>query len=66
MLGFYDGNAPRFVKRYADLGSVIVDALSRYAEEVRDGAFPEEQHTYKMPAEELEAFEGIKRSSPQR
>jgi 3-methyl-2-oxobutanoate hydroxymethyltransferase len=56
MLGFYDGNAPRFVKRYADLGEVIVDALSRYAEEVRSGSFPEEQHTYKMPADELEIF----------
>ena len=56
MLGFYDGNAPRFVKRYADLGDEIVDALGRYAEEVRSGTFPEEQHTYKMPADELEAF----------
>jgi 3-methyl-2-oxobutanoate hydroxymethyltransferase len=56
MLGFYEGHAPRFVKRYADLGETIVDALARYADEVRTGAFPEEQHTYKMPAEELEAF----------
>ena len=56
MLGYYEGHAPRFVKRYADLGDVIVDALGRYAEEVRSGAFPEEQHTYKMPEEELEAF----------
>jgi 3-methyl-2-oxobutanoate hydroxymethyltransferase len=57
MLGYYEGHAPRFVKRYADLGETIVDALGRYAEEVRAGAFPEEQHTYKMPAEELAAFE---------
>jgi 3-methyl-2-oxobutanoate hydroxymethyltransferase len=57
MLGYYEGHAPRFVKRYADLGETIVDALSRYAEDVRSGAFPEEQHTYKMPAEELAAFE---------
>ncbi len=56
MLGYYEGHAPRFVKRYADLGSVITDALQRYAEEVRSGTFPEEQHTYKMPAEELDAF----------
>jgi 3-methyl-2-oxobutanoate hydroxymethyltransferase len=56
MLGYYDGRAPRFVKRYADVGEVIVDALGRYAEEVRSGAFPDEQHTYKMPAEELEKF----------
>jgi 3-methyl-2-oxobutanoate hydroxymethyltransferase len=62
MLGYYEGHAPRFVKRYADLGSVIVEALARYAEEVRSGEFPEEQHTYKMPAAELEAFRAKSRA----
>ena len=57
MLGYYEGHAPRFVKRYAELGDAIVDALGRYAEEVRSGAFPEEQHTYKRPDEERAAFE---------
>jgi 3-methyl-2-oxobutanoate hydroxymethyltransferase len=60
MLGYYEGHAPRFVKRYADLGEVITEALSRYAEEVRSGAFPEQQHTYSMPDEELAAFEKTK------
>jgi len=60
MLGFYEGHAPRFVRRYAELGDLIVDALARYAEDVRTGSFPEEQHTYKMPAEELRAFETAK------
>ena len=58
MLGFYDGHAPRFVKRYAELGDAIVEALGRYADEVRSGAFPDEQHTYAMPADERAAFEG--------
>jgi len=57
MLGYYEGHAPRFVKRYADLGDVIVEALGRYANEVRSGTFPEEQHTYAMPDEERTAFE---------
>ena len=57
MLGYYEGHAPRFVKRYAQLGEAIVDALGRYAEEVRSGVFPEEQHTYAMPEEERAAFE---------
>jgi len=57
MLGYYEGHAPRFGKRYAQLGEAIVDALGRYAEEVRSGAFPEEQHTYAMPEEERAAFE---------
>jgi 3-methyl-2-oxobutanoate hydroxymethyltransferase len=58
MLGYYEGQAPRFVKRYADLGETIVEALGRYADEVRSGAFPEERHTYGMPDDERTAFEG--------
>jgi 3-methyl-2-oxobutanoate hydroxymethyltransferase len=57
MLGYYEGHAPRFVKRYADLGDAITEALGRYAEEVRSGTFPEQQHTYAMPADELAVFE---------
>jgi 3-methyl-2-oxobutanoate hydroxymethyltransferase len=60
MLGYYEGQSPRFVKRYADLGDVIVEALGRYADEVRSGAFPEEQHTYGMPEDERAAFEQTK------
>jgi 3-methyl-2-oxobutanoate hydroxymethyltransferase len=56
MLGLYEGRAPRFVKRYAELAPTIVDALASYADEVRHGRFPEEQHTYSIPAEELELF----------
>jgi 3-methyl-2-oxobutanoate hydroxymethyltransferase len=57
MLGFHEGQAPRFVKRYAELGREITAALARYANEVRNGTFPEEQHTYSIPEEELTAFE---------
>jgi 3-methyl-2-oxobutanoate hydroxymethyltransferase len=57
LLGLYEGHAPRFVKQYAELAPTIQDAIGRYAAEVRDGAFPEEQHTYSIPADELEVFE---------
>ncbi len=57
LLGLTEGHLPRFVKRYASLSREIRDALESYADEVRSGTFPEEQHTYEMPAEELEAFE---------
>jgi 3-methyl-2-oxobutanoate hydroxymethyltransferase len=57
MLGYYEGRAPRFVKRYADLGVVITEALEHFADDVRSGAFPEQQHTYAMPDEEAAAFE---------
>jgi 3-methyl-2-oxobutanoate hydroxymethyltransferase len=57
LLGLYEGTAPRFVKRYAELAAEIRGALETYAAEVRSGAFPEERHTYSMPDEELELFE---------
>jgi 3-methyl-2-oxobutanoate hydroxymethyltransferase len=57
LLGLYEGRAPRFVKRYADVASEVRKALEAFAADVRSGAFPEEQHTYSMPDEELELFE---------
>jgi 3-methyl-2-oxobutanoate hydroxymethyltransferase len=57
LLGLYEGRAPRFVKRYADLATEIRGALSAYAADVREGRFPEEQHTYAIPDEELAEFE---------
>ena len=56
MLGYTEGRAPRFVKRYGEIGSAITEALGRFADEVRRGSFPEEQHTYSMPDDELEMF----------
>jgi 3-methyl-2-oxobutanoate hydroxymethyltransferase len=57
LLGLYEGRTARFVKRYADVGAVIREALEEYAADVREHRFPEEQHTYGMPDEELELFE---------
>jgi 3-methyl-2-oxobutanoate hydroxymethyltransferase len=58
LLGLYEGKAPRFVKRYADLATEARRALEAYVDDVRERRFPEEQHTYAIPDEELEAFEG--------
>jgi 3-methyl-2-oxobutanoate hydroxymethyltransferase len=57
LLGLYEGQAPRFVKRYADVAGEITRALEAFAVDVRAGAFPEDQHTYSMPEDELAAFE---------
>jgi 3-methyl-2-oxobutanoate hydroxymethyltransferase len=56
LLGLYQGKAPRFVKRYAELAPVVQGALERFAADVRSGAFPGEEHTYSIPEDELEAF----------
>jgi 3-methyl-2-oxobutanoate hydroxymethyltransferase len=57
LLGLYAGRTPRFVKRYAELAEAIGAALEQYVADVRSGAFPEEQHTYSIPDEELARFE---------
>jgi 3-methyl-2-oxobutanoate hydroxymethyltransferase len=46
MAGLRTGNAPRFVKRYADIAGVLTDATRRFADEVRGGTFPAGEHTF--------------------
>ena len=58
MLGLYDGTPPRFVKQYAELAPEIGDAVASTPAEVRNGAFPEQQHTYSIPEDELELLRG--------
>jgi 3-methyl-2-oxobutanoate hydroxymethyltransferase len=56
LLGLTEGRAPRFVKRYANLAEEIRGALTRYADEVRSGVYPGDEHTYSIPEEELAVF----------
>jgi 3-methyl-2-oxobutanoate hydroxymethyltransferase len=65
ILGLYAGRAPRFVKRYAEVGETIRAALAAYADDVRERRFPEEQHTYSMPDEELALFEASASDHPE-
>lgn len=46
MAGLRTGHMPRFVKQYADLAGVLGDATERFAQEVREGAFPSAEHTF--------------------
>ena len=57
LLGLYEGRTARFVKRYAEIGQAIREALAAYAADVRERRFPEERHTYAMPDEELALFD---------
>ena len=57
LLGLSDGPTPRFVKRYADLSGEIRRGLHAFAAEVRSGAYPADEHVYKIPADELRDFE---------
>jgi 3-methyl-2-oxobutanoate hydroxymethyltransferase len=46
MMGLRTGKAPRFVKRYADLHGVMLEAAKAYADDVASGAFPAAEHSF--------------------
>ena len=45
---------PKFVKQFASVGEVMKQAFSDYIEEVNNGTFPAEEHTYKIDDEIIE------------
>jgi len=56
LLGIEDRTVPKFVRRYDDLRTRSVDAVSAYAADVRSGAFPSPEETYHLSAEAAEAM----------
>ncbi len=57
MLGMYSDFTPRFVKRFAEVGTIMEKAIRDYAEEVRAGTFPTEAHSFSMKPEERARLE---------
>ncbi len=51
VLGIEDRFVPKFVRKYADIKSASVEALSEFAADVRSGAFPNEDETYHVDDE---------------
>ena len=56
MLGLFVKFVPKLLKQYAHVGDVILDALETYRDEVQNGTFPAEEHTYPMNQTEEETF----------
>ncbi len=50
LVGLFDRFVPRFVKQYDQLGQRLLEAVSRYRQEVESGTFPGPEHTFGMPA----------------
>ncbi len=46
MLGFQSDFSPKFLKKYANLGGTIIDAVTRYDAEVKEGSFPGPEHSF--------------------
>ena len=54
LLGAFDTFKPKFAKRYANMAEIATNAFRAYAEDVRNGTFPDEEHSYSMNTEEAE------------
>ena len=51
LLGLAFGKMARFVRQYANLKGAMTDAITRFADDVRSGAYPSEAESYGLPAE---------------
>ncbi|WP_020176533.1 3-methyl-2-oxobutanoate hydroxymethyltransferase [Methyloferula stellata] len=56
LLGVFTDFKPKFTKRYANLTEVAVAGIKDYVAEVKTGAFPDDDHSYKVDEAELEKF----------
>ena len=57
VLGLFGEFKPKFAKRYAELGPIVVDALKRFDSDVREGRFPDAEHSFPMKDSERAALE---------
>lgn len=53
MLGTFTDYTPKFVKRFADVGEVMKNAFAEYNRQVKEGAFPDEAHSFGIDEEVL-------------
>ena len=64
VLGLHDGHLPKFVRRYARLADVAVEALERFYADVDSGAFPGEDETYHMSEEAARMLVELEQAGP--
>ena len=57
MLGMFEKIKPKFAKRYLNLSEDIRNAINSYVKDVKEGRFPEQEHTFSMEKDELEKLE---------
>jgi 3-methyl-2-oxobutanoate hydroxymethyltransferase len=60
LLGLYDGHAPRFVKRYADVRGEMIRGLTAFVKDVRERRYPEPEHGYTMAPDEIERLQAAR------
>lgn len=54
MLGMFKDYVPKFVKKYADVGTIMTEAFQNYDKEVKEGSFPDAAHSFTIKDDVLE------------
>ncbi len=54
MLSMFGDFKPKFVKRFGEVGALMKEAFKKYSEEVKSGAFPAQEHTFKIDDDVIE------------
>ncbi|WAP68928.1 3-methyl-2-oxobutanoate hydroxymethyltransferase [Jiella pelagia] len=59
LLGVFTDFKPKFTKRFANLTEVAVNGLSQYVKEVKDGSFPDDDHSYGASPDVVDEFRNL-------
>ena len=59
LLGVFTDFKPKFTKRFSNLTEVAVGGIRQYVKEVKEGIFPDDDHTYGVDEAEYEKFAGL-------
>ena len=65
LLGVFTDFKPKYAKRYAKLTEVAVGAIKQYVKEVKEGSFPDDDHSYTVNEAEYEKFAAMVRKRRQ-
>jgi 3-methyl-2-oxobutanoate hydroxymethyltransferase len=59
LLGVFTDFKPKFTKRFAALTEVAVSGISEYVSQVKEGTFPDDDHTYTVREDEFDRFSSL-------
>ena len=45
-IGMFQAFTPKFIKKYAEIAPIIIDAFKQYSDEIKNGQFPTDDHVY--------------------
>jgi len=65
VLGLSQNPSPKFAKNYASLADETVTAVKKYAQDIRAGSFPDDQHSYHIKPGQLEKLQKMIENLPQ-